>query len=256
MKLIRKVSVSMSLMACLGMVIPQAAVAEAVQSTQRKTSALDVSLHGHGALVGQVVDAQGKARSGVSVVVLKQGKELQRVKSDAKGRFVASGLKGGFYQLATSNGQIPVRVWSKEMAPPSASEGALLVDGAVVRGQCNCGPTAGGAVGHYDGVASFNQGGSQPVATSYQGSVAMFNQPSSAGAACQSGACATGHAVGGHAHGGGGLLGFGLLGGGGAGFGSGAGVFGMSPLVVGGAVAAAVAIPVAIAADDDDDDAS
>ena len=253
MKLIRKVSVSMSLMACLGMVIPQAAVAEAVQPSQRKTSALDVALHGQGALVGQVVDAQGKARSGVSVVVLKQGKELQRVKSDAKGRFVASGLKGGFYQLATSNGQIPVRVWSKKMAPPSASEGALLVDGAVVRGQCNCGPTAGGAVGRYDGVASFNQSGSQPL-SSYQGQVATFNQPSSVGTACQGGTCANGHTVGGH--GGGGLLGFGLLGGGGAGFGSGAGVFGMSPLVVGGAVAAAVAIPVAIAADDDDDDAS
>lgn len=121
--------------------------------------------------------------------------------------------------MATSSGQIAVRLWDAKTAPPKAALGALLVDGGVVRGQTPAAPevvpaNSGEAANYVEGPVEY-YGHSAP---SYQGH---------------------GHA---HGHGGGGLFGYGLFGGHDG--------YGVSPFVVAGVILTAMAIP--IIADDDD----
>jgi len=165
MKRFHSVSVSLALMACIGMVLPQAVLAETTTATRRAANVLNVSLADDGLLIGQVVNPQGKEKSGVEVILSKQGKELARAKTDAKGRFAMKGLSGGEYALATTSGKIPVRAWSKSKAPRAAAIGALLVDGVTVRGQsCHCNGASGA---HSYGGASTFSGGNVGYSTGY-----------------------------------------------------------------------------------------
>lgn len=269
MKRIRSVSVSLTLMACLGMVIPQAALAEVAVAKRQAVKTLDVTLHDGGLFVGQVVTSEGKVKSGVEVSILQTGQELARTKTDKMGRFAVTGMTGGAYQVATTSGQIPVRTWTKEAAPPKTAFGALLVEGITVRGQCNChsGESAGYIAGgeqvedpatsygsSYNG-ASFNRGGTNydagatyydEASANYGDGSSGFYDASGGAAACQGGGCGHGCGCGG------GLLGVGLLGGGGGLLGGAGGVLTSGPTLIGLGVAAAIAIPVAL----DDDDAS
>ena len=73
MKRNRLVSVSFALMACLGMLIPQAALAELPVAKPQADKTLDVSLHDEGLLVGQVVNPQGTAKGVfIATVALKR----------------------------------------------------------------------------------------------------------------------------------------------------------------------------------------
>jgi len=285
MNFIRTVSSGLTLVAALGILLPGAAFAEVTVAKRPLARDMDISLQDGGILVGQVVNPQGAAKEGVEVSVFHKEKELIRAKTNKQGRFAVKGLSGGSYTLATSQGRIPIRAWTKRTAPPSSALGALLVEGTTVRAQCNCAPigssvdhsqpsyiveaspVAGNAevvadTGFNENAASFNQGGSafHDGGVSYSPGGASFNQGgTSNGATYVDGSSsyydASGsHAGHGHYHGaasggggGGGLLGFGILGGGG-----GAAGLMSSPWIVGGVVAAAIAIPVAL----DDDDAS
>ena len=160
-------------MACLGMIVPPAAFGDSPVVQQQSKRVLDVSLHQGGLLVGQVVNPQGEAQNNVEVAIVHNGREVARTKTDQLGRFAIKGLGSGAYQLATSGSQLPVRAWSKGMAPATVAIGAMLVEGTTVRGQCNsCNsgsyghagqPSSGGYTsGRYDthgGAARFNQGG-------------------------------------------------------------------------------------------------
>jgi hypothetical protein len=132
------------------MVLPQAVLA-----APPAPSAPDVALEAGGLMVGQVVDAQGAPRAGAPVVIQQKGVEVARTVADGQGRFAFSGVRGGVYHLVTSNGQAMYRCWAEGTAPPVAQQGALLVAGDVVRGQCgSCGtdPCAcGGGGGLFGG---------------------------------------------------------------------------------------------------------
>jgi len=87
-------------------------------------------------LVGQVVDSQGVIKPGVPVSIQFAGKEVVTTTTDSNGIFAARGLRGGQYQLMTSQGGSVCRFWAPETAPPSAKPAALVVSGnEVVRGQ-------------------------------------------------------------------------------------------------------------------------
>lgn len=211
MKCTRWVPLSMMLTALLG-VLPHGLFADgpAVKTQQL----LDVALHGGGLLIGQVVDRQGNAKQGVEVGVLQKGQELTRAKTDQLGRFAIKGMRGGSYQLVTADTKLPVRAWTKSVAPPSVNNGALLVEGETMRGQYAGSGYAEGTTGYVGG---------------------------------------SGYAGTGSVSGGGGLFGFGGFRGLGAGGGGvGAGLL-SSPWVVGGVVAGLVAIPIIEAQDDDDE---
>lgn len=142
MKRIRPFAVGMTLAACLGVLIPQPAFAEAGQTQPHHQKTLDVALRTGGVLVGQLVDAQGKAKPGAPVILRRDASEVARVKTDSKGRFAIEQLSSGTYKLVSASGQMQVRIWSPETAPPNAKHAALLVDGTTVRGQF--GGVAGG----------------------------------------------------------------------------------------------------------------
>jgi hypothetical protein len=116
--------------ACLGIVVPQAAFAGPPAGGR----IADVALRGGGTMVGAVYSAEGLPQSGQLVSVQTNGREVTRTTTDEHGRFIAEGLKGGVYQLVTTEGMASYRVWSEGTAPPAAQPAALVVTGDVVRG--------------------------------------------------------------------------------------------------------------------------
>ena len=102
----------------------------------------DVVLQDKGVLVGRIVDAQGLAVANTPVSLQTGGKEVVRVVSDDAGRFRATGLKGGVYQVASTGHQGVYRLWAPQTAPPAAAKGLSLMSRPVdvVRGQYGPGP--------------------------------------------------------------------------------------------------------------------
>lgn len=96
----------------------------------------DVALRNGGVLIGQVVDPQGIAKTGVPVKIGAGQQTLAVAVTDQAGYFAFSGLQGGVYQIATQGACGSYRVWTADASPPSAQAGALVIDGnEVVRGQ-------------------------------------------------------------------------------------------------------------------------
>lgn len=117
--------------ACLGIVVPQAALA----APPAASGISDVALQDGGTMVGAVYTAQGLPQQGAVVSVQSNGQEVARTTTDDHGRFVAQGLKGGVYQLVTSDGASLYRAWTEGTAPPAAENAALVVAGQTARGQ-------------------------------------------------------------------------------------------------------------------------
>lgn len=104
--------------------------------TAAKASVSDVSLTKKGALVGQVVDGQGKPLDGAAVSLRQGPKEIATAVTDEKGKFSIPNVRGGVYQITAGDGAGTYRVWTANAAPPSAREQALVVSKPeVVRGQ-------------------------------------------------------------------------------------------------------------------------
>lgn len=116
--------------ACLGIVLPQAAMAAPPAASR----IADVALRDGGAMIGAVYSAEGLPQADQLVSLQTNGREVVRTKTDEHGRFIADGLKGGVYQVVTAEGVSTYRAWSPGTAPPSAQPAALVVNGEVVRG--------------------------------------------------------------------------------------------------------------------------
>ena len=122
---------------------PALAQANAVQAV----SVVDVELHQGGALLGQLVDAQGRALAATDIVVANNTARWQ-TKTDQQGRFKVAGLSGNSYQVAVGQQVQLVRAWAPGTAPPKAGNGLLMVqDNGVVLGQHCASPVCGSAVG-------------------------------------------------------------------------------------------------------------
>lgn len=124
--------------ACLGIVLPQAAFA--VPPTAGGIA--DVALQEGGTMMGAVYTAQGQPQSGALVSIQANGSEVATATTDEYGRFAASGLKGGVYQLATVDGAATYRGWATGTAPPAAENVAFVVEGDIARGNCHTGGLA------------------------------------------------------------------------------------------------------------------
>ena len=134
---------TLTAVACTGIVLPQAAVLAAPPELEKsQTDAVkvpkptDVSLDKRGVLTGTIVDKNGKAAVEADVLV-KQGRRLvAKTKTDKKGNFEVSKLRGGVYQILVGDTAAFVRVWADGTAPPKAHDTALIVaDGKLVLGQ-------------------------------------------------------------------------------------------------------------------------
>ena len=93
-------------------------------------------MHEGNVLLGQVVSVDNAPIVNQDVALLSGTKQLAVAKTDPNGYFAFSGLVNGAYRLQTKDGQLACRVWTKQTAPPSAEQGALVVSGGdTVRGQ-------------------------------------------------------------------------------------------------------------------------
>jgi hypothetical protein len=120
-------------MAVVGACLPQSIAAETATPAPKTT---DIALMEDGVLLGQIVDTQGKPVVGAPVSLRYQDKELVTTKSGKEGVFAIKGVRGGVYQVATTDGQGVFRAWTANTAPPAAQQSALVVSGSnVVRGQ-------------------------------------------------------------------------------------------------------------------------
>lgn len=125
-------------LACLGMVIPQGAIAaeQQAQKTVKAPVVTNVALDAAGIFQGQLINAEGKALDGAKVVVRSNGKVVAQSMTDAKGAFKVANLKAGVYEVSAGQASAVYQVWPTKTAPPSANKQALLISGKqVVRGQ-------------------------------------------------------------------------------------------------------------------------
>ncbi len=133
MKHMRWFSQAAVAMACFGMILPHRGMAATSAAPQPLVR--DVELATDGMLSGQVVDSQGLAQVGTDVTVWQNENQVAVTKTDAKGNFAVTGLRGGIHQVAAGHGVAVYRFWAPNTAPPVAGKQVLLVaDSNVVRG--------------------------------------------------------------------------------------------------------------------------
>ena len=107
----------------------------------------DVSLDQHGDLHGTFVNSGGLPQAGILVVARQDHLTPRTARTDARGDFKLSSLKGGNWNITVGSKTSWVRVWTADAAPPAAKSSLLLVGKAaatpatpVIRGQ---GPDSG-----------------------------------------------------------------------------------------------------------------
>ena len=115
----------------------------------------DVELTADGTLYGQVYTPEGNSVADARVYLRYHGAPIAVAKSNAKGQFAISGVRGGAHEIVVGHVNHPVRLWNNGAAPKAATAAVgLAVDETVIRAQdvycdtCppggNCGPSGFG----------------------------------------------------------------------------------------------------------------
>lgn len=133
MKLVARMKNCLVVGAVVGLLVPQAALAQ--QPTQG--SIRDAALGSGGVLKGTLFSTEGQPEAGQDVHLVASGELIARVRTDADGQFEFRGLRGGMYMLQAQGATASYRLWSEDAAPPSAVSEVLLMsdDSLVARGQ-------------------------------------------------------------------------------------------------------------------------
>ncbi|MEQ8211468.1 MAG: carboxypeptidase-like regulatory domain-containing protein [Lacipirellulaceae bacterium] len=135
-----KIQFAAAAVACASMLISPIAMAAPAAKQARPS---DIALRDGGVLVGQIMTPQGTAVASAPVSIQKNGREIIRVATNAKGEFTVAHLKGGVYQVAAPGHQGSYRLWAPKTAPPAASTGLMAVAGdQAVLGNHGAGPFA------------------------------------------------------------------------------------------------------------------
>ena len=96
----------------------------------------DVELSKDGVLYGQIYNSHGKAVPNAVVQLRYRGTAVAAAKSDDKGLFAISGVRGGAHEVVVGPLRSPVRLWANGAAPKNATRGiAVAVNETIVRGQ-------------------------------------------------------------------------------------------------------------------------
>ena len=138
MNLARTMKVFVVCLAVVGFCLPQPLLAAG--QTDRSPTVADVTLQKGpqgNVLLGRVLDQQGALQAGLPVALYGSGQKLAEAKTDGKGFFAFSNLRGGVYQVTAGEESVTAfRAWTPGTAPPAAQPGALVVTGQdLVRGQ-------------------------------------------------------------------------------------------------------------------------
>jgi len=120
------------------LIVSFASTALCAEQPVKAQPVVDLALSGNGQMHGKVVKGSGAPLANAAVVVTSSNGERFETKTDEKGEFTITGLKGGMYSIATASGIGTVRAWAAHTAPPKAVAQILLVHGdEIVRGQGN-----------------------------------------------------------------------------------------------------------------------
>lgn len=155
MKWLSKFKLGLVVMASVGVMFPQLALASAPGDEHRRLAS-DIALQADGSFKGQIVDQQGAGQVNQPVMLLQNGQPIATTFTNDDGQFGFRVFKGGVYQVQTAGVTESYRMWSNQTAPPSAVTNATLVKhDTLVRGQncahCGVSGCAGGCVGHPGG---------------------------------------------------------------------------------------------------------
>ena len=112
MQFSRKLTHAVVALACIGMVVPQAAFA-APKAVAPVIKARDVALTAKGDLVGAVVNTKGKP---AKVVLTQNGKPVAETLTQADGGFSLPHVKSGAYEITVGQAKAPIRVWRADGA--------------------------------------------------------------------------------------------------------------------------------------------
>ena len=93
----------------------------------KRELALDIALDVHGSLSGEVRNAQGQLQLDTDVVLWQGNQMLQRTRTNERGQFRFTRLRGGMYRIATPDITLACRAWTAKLAPPSARQSLLVV---------------------------------------------------------------------------------------------------------------------------------
>ena len=118
----------------VAMIMPAMPVSAAPQAAAKQASQGTDLIITQGKLNGKLLNANGKPVEGAVVTVAKNGKEVSRTVTKSDGSYAVTGLSSGNHTISMSDGQFPVRLWSKEAAPASARNQFTIAQTAV-RGQ-------------------------------------------------------------------------------------------------------------------------
>jgi len=108
---------------------------QAVDQKQKAPLTNDVSLTSAGTLKGKAITGQGEPLASAQVKVLKNNEVVASAITAKDGQFEVAGLSTGIYEVQAGQGKGTVRVWEKQVAPPTARQDILVVSGATARGQ-------------------------------------------------------------------------------------------------------------------------
>ena len=72
-------------------------------------------------------NAQGQLQLDTDVVLWQGNQMLQRTRTNERGQFRFTRLRGGMYRIATPDITLACRAWTAKLAPPSARQSLLVV---------------------------------------------------------------------------------------------------------------------------------
>ena len=131
MKMVRCLTHAAVVLACCGLLLPQAALS----AGPGDRGVHDIALTPSGSLAGMLVNPNGQPLDGAVVSVRRGETEVARAVSNKQGAFEVAGMKSGVYDIAVGQQVASVRAWSSNIAPPGAREQAVIVVGDASRGQ-------------------------------------------------------------------------------------------------------------------------
>jgi len=96
----------------------------------------DVVLAPGGVFQGQVIDTNGRPCEGLPVSLAQQSELTATTTTGTSGQFAIGGVRMGLSVVKAGQTQTIYRVWSRDTAPPSARDAAMVLTGPpAVRGQ-------------------------------------------------------------------------------------------------------------------------
>lgn len=124
-----------TLLLCFALLAQSTVMAESATSLA-KAKVPDVVLQPNGTLQGRVIVQDGAGAISIPVAIQGNNGAVTKVMTDKNGRFMATGLPGGVYQLTAHGTETVVRAWTPKTAPPNVVNDVSIDAGeGVVRGQ-------------------------------------------------------------------------------------------------------------------------